>query len=107
MKMTTKTEIQNLLRINRKAVIRALVVLNERQTATEQNCGSTINRNGMGFTPADAYMGTSMAQFAVKNGYLTDKQLEYWLKPNTKGVERILKYAGQLLEIAKLKQQSA
>ena len=101
--MATKEEIKTLLKTNRKAVIRALVVINERQTETEQSVGSTINRNGRGFTPADAYMGTSMAKFAVKNGFLTDKQLEYWLKPNAKGVERILKYAGQLVEISKQK----
>jgi hypothetical protein len=40
----------------------------------------------------------------VKNGFLTDKQLNYWLKPNSKGIERILKYAGQLVEISKQKQ---
>lgn len=102
--MANKEEIKVLLRTNRKAVMRALVVLNERQTETEQSAGSTINRNGMGFTPADAYMGTSMAQFVIKNGFLTDKQLNYWLKPNSKGIERILKYAGQLMEISKQKQ---
>ena len=98
--MVTKAEIIELLKTNDKAVARALVVLNERQTATERSAESTINDNGVGFTPADARMGTSMAQFYTKFGRLSEKQLAYWRKPNAKGVPRICKYAGQLLEIA-------
>lgn len=101
-----KAQIIELLNTNDKAVARALVVLNERQTATEQNAESTINHNGVGFTPADARMGTSMAGFYTRNGYLTPKQIAYWRKPNAKGVPRICKYAGQLLGIAKEKAQA-
>lgn len=101
-----KAYIIKLLETNDKAICRALVVLNERQTLSEQSAQYTINRNGEGFTPADAYMGTSMAQFFIKRGYLTEKQLAYWKKPNSKGVMRICKYAGQLLEIANTKSQS-
>ena len=102
-----KQDIIQLLQTNDKAIARALVVLNERQTATEQNCETTINDNGVGFTPADARMGTSMAQFYAKRGYLTEKQLAYWKKPNVRGVWRICKYAGQLLEIAQAKAAAA
>jgi hypothetical protein len=105
--MATKEQIQTLLRTNSKAVIRAVVVLNERQTDSEQCSEATINRNGRGFTPADARMGTSMANFYKRNGYLSEKQLAYWLKPNAKGVERIVKYTNQLLEISKEKEQRA
>lgn len=98
--MVTKAEIIELLKTNDKAVARALVALNERQTATEQSAESTINDNGVGFTPADARMGTSMAQFYTRYGRLSEKQLAYWRKPNRRGVPRICKYAGQLLEIA-------
>lgn len=98
-----KAYIVKLLETNDQAIGRALVVLNERQTLSEQSAQYTINRNGEGFTPADAYMGTSMAQFFQKRGYLTEKQLAYWKKPNAKGVMRISKYAGQLLEIAQTK----
>jgi hypothetical protein len=101
--MTTKAEIVTLLMTNPKAIGRALVVLNERQTYTEQNSESTINRNCEGFTPADARMGTSMAKFFTRNNYLSEKQIAYWLKPNVRGVPRICKYAGQLCEIAKEK----
>lgn len=102
-----KQSIIQLLQTNDKAIARALVVLNERQTATERGAEQTINLNGEGFTPADARMGTSMAEFYAKRGYLTEKQLAYWKKPNVKGVWRICKYAGQLLEIATAKAQAA
>ena len=52
-------------------------------------------------------MGTSMAQFFTKRGYLTEKQLAYWKKPNAKGDMRICKYAGQLLAIAEAKKAQA
>lgn len=101
--MTSKAEIVTLLNTNPKAVGRALIVLNERQTKAEQASEATINDNGEGFTPADARMGTSMATFYAARSYLTDKQLAYWRKPNAKGVPRINKYAGQLLIIAEAK----
>lgn len=99
--MATKEQIQTLLRTNNKAIIRALFVLNERQTEDEKGSETTIKKNGQGFTPADARMGTSMVNFYKKNGYLSEKQIAYWLKPNAKGTERIVKYTNQLLEISK------
>lgn len=98
--MTTKADIVQLLNTNDKAVARAVFVLNQRQTISEQSSEHTINRNGVGFTPADARMGSSMAKFYGRNGYLSPKQVAYWRKPNARGVPRICKYAGQLLEIA-------
>lgn len=98
-----KQTIVTLLMNNPKAVARALVVLNERQTAGEQRSGETICNNGMGFTPSDARMGTSMANWYSAKGYLSPKQLAYWMKPNAKGIPRICKYAGQLLQIANAK----
>jgi hypothetical protein len=105
--MTTKAEIVALLARNDKAIGRALVVLNERQTQDEQRSQDTKYHNGIGFTGADARMGTSMAQFFAARGYLSPKQLAYWRKPNVRGVARIAKYAGQLLEIANQKAQAA
>lgn len=96
----TKEYIVNLLLNNDKAVARALVVLNERQTADEQNSEETKYQNGKGFKPCHARMGTSMANFYQKNGYLSSKQIAYWRIPNAKGVARIVIYANQLLKIA-------
>lgn len=102
-----KETIVELLLTNDKAVARAVFVLNQRQTALEQSAGNTFKRNGEGFTPADARMGSSMAKFYARNGYLTPNQIAYWRKPNVRGVARICKYAGQLLEIAQEKSQAA
>lgn len=102
-----KTEIVKLLETNDRAVARAVLVLNERQTADEQNAETTKYHNGIGFTGADARMGTSMAKFYSRNGYLSPKQIAYWRKPNKNGVMRIAKYAGQLLEIAEEKARKA
>jgi hypothetical protein len=101
--MTTKQQILDLLNSNDKAVARALVALNKRQTADEQATENTRYDNGQGFTPADARMGTSMANFYTKFNRLSEKQLAYWRKPNARGIPRINKYAGQLLEIAQAK----
>lgn len=99
-----KQYITKLLQTNDKAIIRALIVLNQRQTYDERAAEGTKYNNGVGFTPADAKMGTSMAEFYTRRGYLSEKQLAYWKKPNRKGVWRICKYAGQLLDAAKAKQ---
>jgi hypothetical protein len=105
--MTSKQQILDLLNTSNKAIARALVVLNERQVRDEQVSEQTRYQNGIGFTPADARMGTSMANFYSKFNRLSDKQIAYWRKPNVKGVPRINKYAGQLVEIAQEKAAAA
>ena len=92
----TKNEISAMLMTRDLAVARALVFLYNRQTADEKVSEDVKHRNGMGFTPADARMGCSMAEFYKKNNYMTQKQLDYWRKPNSKGVPRICKYAAQI-----------
>ena len=99
-KIYTKADIANLLMNNDKAIARALVALNNRQTPQEQSAQTTIMSNGRGFTSADARIGTSMAEFYTKFGRLSEKQIQYWRKPNAKGTPRIVKYAGQLAEVA-------
>jgi len=94
----TKAQIINLLETNDVAVGRALVRLNERQTADEQTIKGTKYHNGMGFRPCHARMGTSMAQFFQKAGRLTEKQVAYWRKRDRAGNMRIGIYANQLLQ---------
>lgn len=110
--------IEQLLVTKDKHVIgRALVALNKRQTEDEQRTKNTRCRNGRGFRPSHAYMGTSMAQFYERREHLTDKQIRYWTKPTqkTRGpglggsrhgpmVSRISIYSGQLLKVAEIKQ---
>lgn len=99
-----KQSIVTLLKQNDKAVARALVVLTERQTPQEQANQTTVVANGEGFRPCHARMGTSMAEFYKKHGFLSDKQISYWRQPMKGGKMRIEIYANQLLAVAKHKQ---
>jgi hypothetical protein len=99
----TREYITELLRTNDKVVAHALVALNKRQTSDEQGSKATRWHNGQGFMPMHARMGTSMAQFYERNGYLSPKQIAYWRRVTPAGKPRIEKYVGQLLLIAQEK----
>jgi len=99
-KQITREYITHLLRTNDKAVARALVALHKRQTADEQSDKATRWHNLQGFMPMHARMGSSMAQFYMRNGYLSPKQVAYWRRVTPSGKARIEKYVGQLLKIA-------
>lgn len=101
--MLNKDAIIDLLKGNDKAVARALVVLTARQTNDEQASENTKYLNGRGFRPCHARMGTSMAKFYQRNGYLSPKQLAYWRARDKSGSMRIGIYWAQLLEEAKEK----
>lgn len=96
----TKETITQLLATNDRAVARAIMALNRRQTADEQAEEHTKYTNGRGFRSCDARMGTSMARFYERTGYLSPKQIQYWRKLQRNGVMRIAVYANQLLDIA-------
>lgn len=96
----TVESIRNLLATNDKAVARALLALNARQTEDEQRIEHTRHDNGRGFRPCHARMGTSMAKFYTRNGYLSPKQIAYWRKTDRSGNMRIGIYARQLLTVA-------
>lgn len=99
----TANDIVNLLTNNDKAVGRALLVLRNRQTADEQVSESTKHHNNRGFRPCHARMGTSMANFFEKTGYLTPKQVAYWRTKEKTGKMRIAIYWRQLMEEAERK----
>jgi hypothetical protein len=101
--MVTKAEIVAMLKTNDKAVARALLALNARQTADEQSQETVKYDNGQGFRPCHARMGTSMANFFSRFGYLSPKQVAYWRKLDRSGKMRIEIYAGQLLIVAQAK----
>lgn len=110
MKQYTEAEIRIKLATDEQWVRRALIRLLERQTASEQVQETTRNRNGRGFTPADAKWLTRMAEFVKKNPSkpLSVKQLAMcgiaapgyigYVKLY-KGEPCIIKYAGQLLKV--------
>lgn len=95
--------ITRLLETNDKAVARALLVLNARQTSDEQASQHTKHHNSRGFRPCHARMGTSMAKFYERNGYLSSKQIAYWRKTDRAGNMRIGIYWRQLIEEAMAK----
>lgn len=94
-----KSDIIELLKTNDKAVARALVVLKNRQTSNEQTAKSTFVDNNEGFRPCHARMGTSMAEFYEKHGYLSERQIAYWRKEGKQGM-RIAIYWRQLIQAA-------
>jgi len=101
--MLTKEHIVELLKNDDRAVVRALLVLNARQTHDEQATENTRYHNGRGFRPCHARMGTSMAKFFTKFGRLSPKQIAYWRATDKSGAMRIGIYTGQLLEEAAIK----
>lgn len=106
MSQVTKEYVQALLlredTVGMHAVGRALGVLLANQTADEVWSESTKYLNARGFTPSDARIGTSMAGYYKRNGYLTPRQMAYWQRParTEAGRIRILKYWRQLIDAA-------
>ena len=105
--MLTKEKVLQLLRDDKRAVARALVVLHHRQTHDEQAQEGTRYLNGRGFRPCHARMGSSMAKQFLQRGSLSDKQINYWRVPDKTGAMRIGIYWAQLLEEAELKMKKA
>lgn len=103
----TKENIVSLLDTNDRAIGRALLVLHNNQTSDEQASQDTKYHNKKGFRPCHAYMGSSMAEWFKKKGYLSPKQANYWRKLDKKGNMRIGIYWKQLIEAAEAKAQAA
>lgn len=89
----TKEFIQNLLETNDRAVMRGVVAIWKRQTASEQSQRATQCDNGVGFTGVDAGLLSSFAEQIIQRGTLSVKQMYLARK-------KIPKYWRQLQEIA-------
>jgi len=96
--MLTKEEVVAKLLTDDNAVIWALRVLNRRQTSDEQRSEQTKYHNCQGFRPCHARMGTSMATFFERRGFLSPKQIAYWRKTDKSGAMRIAIYWKQIAE---------
>ena len=92
-KIWTIEEIRELLKESDKAVARAILAIYNRQTEDEQTIKETTDHNGIGYNGVDANFMSSLAQFYQSKGFLSAGQLKY-------GRKAIMKYAGQLTEIA-------
>lgn len=97
----TKESIIDLLKNNDKAIGRALVAIHRRQNQEEQISKQTKYRNGRGFRPAHAKMGSNMALYYLKFEKLTPRQINYWRVKERDGRMRIEVYASQLLDVVK------
>ena len=82
-----------LLNMNDRAVERAMVAIYNRQTADEQVSSDTKHQNGVGFTGADARLGTYYAKWVLKGNSLTGNHL-------MKARMMSYKYVRQLTDIA-------
>ena len=93
MKIWSEEEIKNLIQTNDKVLYGALKKLYACQTQDEKANGDTKEHNGMGFNSVDAPFLSSVAEFLLQRGYLTDKQ-----KACTR--KRLVKYNKQLTRLA-------
>lgn len=74
---------------------RALVVLFEHQTRTEQAANHTQVHNFIGFSSSDARDGSITAKYYIKHKALLPWQIDNWMK-DFRGFPRIAKYWKQL-----------
>lgn len=86
-----------------RVIGKALVAIFKNQTEAEKVNNVTRLQNGIGFTQADARIGSLGAKIFIRDGILPPWQLRHWAGVNSKGELRILKYAGQLNLIAEAK----
>lgn len=92
-KIWTPEEMKEILTKRDDQVCKAIVKIYEYQTADEQSSHETKEHNGVGFNGADAPIMSSFAEFYMKRGFLSPKQIMIARK-------KIMKYAGQLCKIA-------
>lgn len=89
----TRTEIENLLTTNNRAVEKAMVAIYERQTADEKASETTNHNNNVGFSGNTARKGTYYAKWVLSGRRLTHHHLD-------KARQIALHHAGQLTKIA-------
>lgn len=93
----TKDQIREKLKTDDRWLIRGLMAIYAGQTQEEKSIGATKEDNGIGFNGCDAEILTSFAQGFIMYGRLTPKQLAITRN-------KMVKYAGQLVKLAKAKQ---
>lgn len=96
-KVWTKESVRDLLRRNDEAVERGILRIYSFQTDEEKYTGATKTVNGKGFSKFDVEILSSFAQQIRQGRHLTEKQM-YKARP------KICKYAGQLLEYMRTKE---
>lgn len=95
-KVWKKEEIRERLKVDDIWLRRSIVAIFEQQTSEERSAGLTVEDNGMGFNGADAPAMSRIAQQIQRDGLLDYKNVSYARK-------KMLKYAGQLANLANAK----
>ena len=67
-------QMKDLMESNDKVLYGALKALYSQQTSDEQATGFTTYHNNVGFNGCDSKILSSMAEFLLRNDYLSDKQ---------------------------------
>lgn len=89
-----KQYLQDLVRTNDKALLRAIWVIYQRQTGEEQKTGVTTEENGMGFSKIDAEFFTQI-MVQLKHGQkISNRQMAI-------ARNKMPKYWRQLMEVSK------
>lgn len=96
----SKEAIVNSLRTNDLAVLKAILTVDRNQTQDERQSEHTKYNNGRGWRPAHARMGSSIAGFFKRTGFVTTNQIAYFRKTDRSGNMRIALYWQQLKEAA-------
>ena len=94
-----KEYLQNLVRTNKKALYRSIILIADLQTPEEKAYGATISRNGKGFGAVDADMMTSLALRLNNGGELSPRELAICQN-------KMPKYWRQLMIISKEKMRN-
>ena len=94
-----KAYLQNLVRTNKKALYRSIILLADLQTPEEKVWGATIEKNNVGFGAVDAEMMTSLALRLKCGGELTERELAICRN-------KMPKYWRQLMNISKRRMEN-
>lgn len=94
-----KEYLQNLVRSNKKALYRSIILIADLQTPEEKAMGETLDHNGVGFGAVDAKMMTALALRLRCGGELTERELAICRN-------KMPKYWRQLMLISKRRMES-
>jgi len=95
----TKDHIKRKLQTDDRWLEAGVLAIWRFQTEHEKVCVNTLNHNNVGFNGADGSFMTSLGNYLNRGNHLTDKQ-KYIAR------RKMVKYAGQLLQIAKRKAET-
>ena len=92
-KVWTVDSLRELIKTNDAAAIRAMLLINARQTAYEQQAGVTIEKNHVGFAHCHAFLSKFAERYYQFGSDSLTPKMMYWIH------KAMPKYAGQILKI--------